>query len=1055
VSDLICLGAGLDRRRDHSLSRGSVFVPGAHRLESLSDLLRIPFGPIAGARAGINTDTLAPLTREQGSHDASAASSDETYVVRPFTSTANELVVSAPTDLILALRHFLICEAIRRDCVAELASGLANAAFAMTMDSLTVLGLRPMAAATRDPLTGVIGQSLRGDAGGVVQLALAVDNLASYDLKNPWGTWETDNVSELLIDTFTDRESMDPRIVRLAVIAGVGRGFFFGIENAKPIRSLVHCRLDELLTMIDAGGNDPLFLWRFATAVERLHAESRVLVWSTLDLYGMYVEHAESFYVSDERMPDLVSVMTDFGQHVRRRVRDLFDRHYVLSPDRTEFVEVVALDTAALAPLYFPHPRYQIEGLLYESDRGNVWVLHDDLSPREGFGANVGPALAEATIYWLWQIATLGEQLGELPKGLEVRLERVEDLEAASESQLFDCEVAGRVLTIRCRALPEPVDGVPVNWIDRALVAALVRALFADLGDADTSEWVERIAPPGMKRRISAARQSDVLRRPARKPRLVQPAVTAVVLDRLGADLRTSGHAEGDIQASERTAVLNEAVEILYREIQSKVAMLSAVGLVEFLIENDEAIISLARAREEDVSNRVACFGAEVDVEELIKESNRLTESALASRFLVEYVAAKPPNGATQIDLFEFDELLATACELISRATISDAVKYQFSDVAVSILPSGRLGISRGDRYSTATNEVASLEAEARVAMATEPPLQDSASHGEIDPATIAAVDAAALAEFGFTLHDLAAAVAELIEMNDESGRDTGRYAEADVSSRLCTNLGWTSTKVERLIDQFTLEPRDDFLSLGADAYPWKYNRSHSYLRRPLVRTNREGERSNALEWGTRRIWTAGLYWTELIYAARLKAKSKEMRSLLGSIRQADNIAFEETSRSHLESAGFPITRRGADKFSGKRMISELGDLGDIDALGLDPSRKILVLVEAKDFELARTPVELSSEVDALLIGPKSAAAKIGRRRDWILSNLGLVLREFELPLESGWSVHPVIVTSRKLVGPRVVDSDVRAISIDALGEWARSVQARVGAPRGAPRGRQ
>jgi hypothetical protein len=83
-----------------------------------------------------------------------------------------------------------------------------------------------------------------------------------------------------------------------------------------------------------------------------------------------------------------------------------------------------------------------------------------------------------------------------------------------------------------------------------------------------------------------------------------------------------------------------------------------------------------------------------------------------------------------------YDELLAVAAELISRATLSDAIQYGFSQVELSMLPSGRLGVSLGDRYATGTQAVAAAMAEARHALAIGPMPTADADRPAADAAT-------------------------------------------------------------------------------------------------------------------------------------------------------------------------------------------------------------------------------------------------------------------------------------------------------------------------------
>jgi hypothetical protein len=72
-------------------------------------------------------------------------------------------------------------------------------------------------------------------------------------------------------------------------------------------------------------------------------------------------------------------------------------------------------------------------------------------------------------------------------------------------------------------------------------------------------------------------------------------------------------------------------------------------------------------------------------------------------------------------------------------------------------------------------------------------------------------------------------------------------------------------------------------------------------------------------------------------------------------------------------------------KIGGKRLADdEHSDLGDIDALAIDRRARVVVVAEAKDFQMGRTAPELAHEADALLRHPNSAAVKLQRRVDWV-----------------------------------------------------------------------
>jgi hypothetical protein len=299
-------------------------------------------------------------------------------------------------------------------------------------------------------------------------------------------------------------------------------------------------------------------------------------------------------------------------------------------------------------------------------------------------------------------------------------------------------------------------------------------------------------------------------------------------------------------------------------------------------------------------------------------------------------------------------------------------------------------------------------------------------------------------AEFGFTLTQVVAGLSELAALS--STRRLGPCTEpvAQVRTRLQNLPGWDKGTAEAFLDKLTLRPRPKFMSPGPDVYPWRYNRDLSYIRRPLIEiTSPTGEPS--LMWGSRRVWFAARYWTELIFTGRLKGTTAAMKTLMGTIRQDQNKAFEREVEAILGQSGMPITGTAVKRISGRRLVSADGaDLGDIDAIALDPVSKTIIVAEAKDFELARTPAELANEAEDLLTGVKSAVSKLGRRADWVQSHLALVLRHFGAgDSTAGWRVLPVIVTSRNLISPRVLQANVPVVAHADLPSWASQQRTR------------
>jgi hypothetical protein len=511
----------------------------------------------------------------------------------------------------------------------------------------------------------------------------------------------------------------------------------------------------------------------------------------------------------------------------------------------------------------------------------------------------------------------------------------------------------------------------------------------------------------------------------------VQPAVTATVLDELGSWLTGPQNLPtGPIPDGDRNKILSDCVGYYFRRICEIVSSLSPDGLIEYLVSKAESLLYEDAVERESLAYRVACFGDPPDLADEIDRGERdRAEAAIASRFLIEYVAATPPTGRTKITLDIYDHLIAVAAELYSRASLSDAILYGFSEAKLSILESGRLGVSRGDRYEAGTKAFRASYSEAIRRMVTDP--QPALTSVAAQPSE--EVESAMLKEFGFTLGDLRSAIGELIALGDAfCGYEPYRLPEEQVRAQLMSRLGWSSAKVEGFIDRLSLQERVDFLSVKADAYPWRYNREWSYARRPLIRVGGLGGPS-FLVWAPRQCWSAGGYWTGLIYSGRMRAQSKELRTIVSTIRQHENLEFERSVAAAFQAGGCDISVAGLSKICGSRLQSSAGDdLGDIDALGIRRDKRLILVGEAKDFELARTPRELAHEVDHLLEGERSALRKLTARAGWVRGNLARVLKHFELEDDlAGWSIVPVIVTSRNLISPHFFSSKVPVIPID------------------------
>src|ERR1017187_659351 len=1075
LSDAVCGRARLKRGTMAVQARSrEPLVPGAMRLaelrgavtfipEELADLL-----PAGGMRA------LQDLITDAGLHQADLDSSitDSGLILRPLLQHGATLIVANPGELASALRHHLIVMAAGYGCRDELAGAFRRTAAALTEELLAQVDALPRAsAALAGPL--VLQQAFDGASDTVIDVGVLTDDLSGYEPAEPFGFWDVSNVGQSLQDCLDPPGppgADDERTLRLAVTDDLARNYMIGLEKPRRPGPLLAVSLNDLQVMMELDASDPLFLWRFARASNRFHEMSRVQSWSTLDLYSMYRDNDYSFYLSDDHPPTAVLTEVGSGANLRAGVQRRRDRHHILGPDGDKYVEVMSTYGKDTAPIYFAHPRHGYMALAIELPEATAWVLYDENSSEAV--SRLLFTLLEAVAYWIWQLASAQPGIlvrasgparrlrvtvtpdnhsrwdqvltGQSPEELDAP---EDDPDTAAAPWVAVSGDSSRELTVTILAEHARVLLSGTNLADLQLVTALADALIpgGDHGQADAI--ARQIAPRGPKRMIHVWLSGDVLLVPADvQVRTVQPAVIATLLDDLGGWLAGTGLSMGPIASDDRIGLLNQVVDYYYQRLERTIAGLSPDGLMAFLVSQDEALLQDSATRTQRLPSQLACFGPDsVRANDLHTQEHRNIRAAVASRFLIEYTAATPPAGSVRINLMIYDELLARAAELISRATLSDAIHYGFSLVELSLLPSGRLGVSLGDRYVVGVDATATAEAEARHALALGPApaaglTQATSGTGQpsIDAATRARVDDAMRAEFGFTLTQVADGLSALAPESPAQGRAPQPEPVIQVRSRLRNLPGWDEETAKAFLDELALRSRPKFLSPGIDAWPWRFNRDLSYIRRPLIEiTSPDGEA--LLMWSSRRTWFAARYWTELIYTARVRGTTQPMKKLMGTIRQDQNKAFEREVEAALAHSGMPVTGAGVKRVCGKRLLSADGaDLGDIDAIALDPASKTIIVAEAKDFELARTPAELANEAEDLLTGDKSAARKLGRRAAWVQSHLALVLRHFNVGVSTaGWRVLPVIVTSRALISPRVLEAGVPVVARADLPSWA------------------
>jgi hypothetical protein len=1065
VSDLVLMRAGLQRGTlPQGSARTPVDVPGAAGLKELASATFIShadldsFGP--WLRGLIDDLALDPGTLTEPCGDDIT---DDRLHMFPFLRLDDGYRVVLPLDLMVTLRFHFLNLVRRADQLEELGRRVRAAALFRVMR--LVDPDRNANLLEEDDL--VTRYLLPIDGNRDLHVVVATDPLTNWG-PGVWGHMhDTQAVLARLALLMEPEErrtySNAATLLHLVISDNPGGGAFWGVPNIDDADPVLIVRSDDLEVMLHHEPDGPLGLLLFAEAQDRRPGES--LVTDILDEFSVYEESEKSFYVSDGPPPSFTVFQTGEALAPRARYQREADVHGVVPP----------LDPPILVParrryrsdgpgIYMVDPKSPFFGYLVELDDRSVFITVDlgDSGP-----VGVEPDLMECVAYWVWECSN---RAGLVPTSSTVEVvlslssaeswRRPSDWSRTDPAVRVSSPTDGRFnfeITETFVALLQEEH----NLGERELVSALLEGPFA-VPASDRPGVLDLVIPTGSKRMLNSFDQGeapDMWAKGLPRPLTGHSQVSAQLLDDLGEWLRSPSGGNfptGSFDGPDRVAALNAAVKYLFERLVSEIAVYEPGALLEYLLAQNESLLHDAKFLNIMLRGRIACFGENSEAAtELVEQRKESASAQRANRFLIEYVAACPPTGTEQLQTRDYYGLLSIAREIAERGTASDFLFHRLADFEVSILQSGRLGVEPDHPVHQAM-EMYAVNSGARSLLVaqTDDSVDGSAEESNsFDFAEFLATSAKATrAEFGFTFDELREVYGGLLDLGsaDKVNRVDRTHAIAEISS----SRGLTPETVERVLDKITLVPRDEFMSIGYDAVPWRFNRDMSYVRRPVVQQGLD------LVFGFRTLYRLGPYWVDNLLSGRLqgRAETKEMIKFISQIRRRINNQFAHQVARKLDRIGF-TTRLSVKKFGKKRVADPDGnDIGDIDVFAFHEASNTIVAVEAKDFEIARTPVEIANEVGKLFAGKNGKRSTVelhSRRIDWLRDNIDVVVADLGLPASTTVTVLGAVVTSEPLIMPLVTESPFPVVAIDDLATQAIGILAGRQRPlRGQRRGR-
>lgn len=1074
TSDLVARRAGLGRAEFVPEStRRDIVIPAQAEFDRLKAAVALDNTTLDNLLANLGPRSLDPLVAELGEDvpdfDDPGQGWQATLLQHPLIRTSAGIVVASVGNLLPALRHAVILEAEARGLRDSLATAIAAAEAFYVERAMFLLDARRCDVLPPSLPHGVLGQTWfrKGDTDLFLNAVLLSDDLSQYGRDSLFGglpatTFDLESHLRECSRTLHDKRE-GCSVLHVVVLGGIGRSGAAFFSEAPNGDRLIPVSVGDLQHMSLLEDVNSISLWKYVGAGDRVRDRTRVLCFSPLDELACYLDHASSYYLSDGRLPTTLNIVSGYSKQLVEKVVDTIDPHWALFPDN-RFTDVALRRSDRRIPLYFAPNAMDRSHLLVEGQLIPIWITASEQAT--GSHRQVLDAFIEMLAYWIWQFASVIEpeisfiaSRGFPSLGLSVALDQPHvwvtgDVPSGAPTEVV-CSLGHRQfidLLIPSGLIPILDSGT--NEAERRVVKdvlAGIATLGVSLGmnpreaivGPELDAAIDRIAPLGHKKALmlmSQPRRVAMQRTPNMdRVRTVQPADEAELLDARGNFLRSQGIPPGAIGPGDRTKVLNNCVKFFFDQLAETFKGLDQVSTLKKLVSQNEALLFETAIHETQLPTRVACFLDAIPeaVEKWREEQQRLVRASRAIRFLIEYLVAQPSDGSAELSLLTYDRLLALSALVLDDGTHSDAIFYQLSDTELSILESGRLGASRAAFDEAQTRFLGDLTRAdlQRRDRAYEEWWDRSAMEGS-PPEWLDEINEVTRVEFGASIQEIAEFVHTVVALGDNLPGEAKTLSRTELLDATEERLPRDRAEIERVLELLTLMPREEFFPAGKaqEVYPWRYNRSLSYVRRPFLLV--EDPAGDQVVWGSRQIDSAGSNLADLCYGGRLKASSKPMKEFLSHTRNRTAEEFNDEVAAVLD-APPTIVRTRVKKFGRLRMERAPGqEIGDVDVLEVDPVRRRVRVIETKDFQLARTPAEMHNELVNLLVGTAvepSAVAHTLERAAWISSNLPLVLESVGVSSSGQWAVTPLIVVDETLMTPYLRGSPVDVISIDAL----------------------
>lgn len=866
----------------------------------------------------------------------------------------------------------------------------------------------------------------RIDANWLAYVCYAKDTAKDVSIDGGTGLahWNMDaHLKSTLSSLKKNKRTKDFHILTFVLYSSMGEAFSLATNSQPDSDYLLLLPAFDFLQLVQTEKWDNMSLVRYARTRDANQCLKNPYN-QELDVYSLYKHYGESLYISDKATPDVLHIEPNDGCSLIFESKEKLNFHGtpISLNGRIAYIPVQrCLDYACL---YKPLGA-GINGKCCESYSVPVWVT---CSQEEKEGVNptsILDTIITAVAYWMDVLNPALESLVKATyrKPIEIELTFSNDLLADKELH----EELPKPVGKGTLAVKKTETGVSVymdrdfhlsfrgagNEAEREMMMSIISELLG-LDKKDASAIIDKHIPYGQSKMILMMEASN---NPLTYPLWLYPpiyihaATTHMMMDRFPRWMEEKGHGiTTSLQTKqEKEDFLHAGVDVLLEKLDERLKVFDTEFLLKRLLNSHDALVFQREQNKILQPAQILCFGESKEKrEEFFEDETRLAETGVATRALIEYLAATQKNvGDVKPGSDDIEGLLAIMSEIVKIGGVCDAIHLDVANHTIEKLESGRYAIY-DDSFNDNIGGFAAAHSlenvnqylddfdEMMIHLAVldpKKPKEKDDEHVKIDEAFEAdwGVSYTKILEFLYGCHVIAIKQqTTVLEISDGDLKDEIRQVYPNM----------TDVDATKCLDRLSLDKRVDYLTppaglSGKDIFPWVYNRELSFLRRPIIRYQ-SGDGKICCLLAFRSCLMAGLQLTDLLYSGRLKNDGKNMGDLLGVFEAKKGRVFNEEVRAFLQKiSGLTVWTHDV-QIKPKSILDSDKDYGDIDVMAYNPATNVLYSIECKNTNTAKNVREMKTEMDSYLgrgenpetDKKRALVLKHLRRHQWLVNNI-------------------------------------------------------------------